>query len=59
MNRPIHQQLVTLIQALQSATMRSDMACLEVLQEKAQQLVEEIKALEERQTTQPLHPDPS
>lgn len=47
MNKPIHQQLVTLIQALQSATMRSDMACLEVLQEKAQQLVEEIKALEE------------
>lgn len=47
MNKPIHQQLVTLIQALQSATMRSDMACLEVIQEKAQQLVEEIKALEE------------
>ena len=47
MNKPIHQQLVTLIQALQSATMRSDMACLEVLQEKAQQLVEEVKALEE------------
>ncbi len=45
--KPIHEQLVGLLSALQSATMRNDLACLELIQEKARTLISEVKALEE------------
>jgi len=45
--KPLSERLANLLSALQSATMRNDLACLELIQEKARELISEVKALEE------------
>lgn len=46
--KPIHEQLSTLLMALQSATSRNDISCLELIQEKANIIIESVRRLEEK-----------
>lgn len=46
--KPLHEQLATLLSALQSATTRNDLACLELIQKDAVRIISEVKALEEK-----------
>jgi len=46
MKPPLYEQLANLLMALQSATSRNDGPCLTLVNEKAEQLIADIKALE-------------
>ena len=46
--KPIHEQLSTLLMALQSSTSRNDAPCLELIQEKANIILEKVRNLEEK-----------
>lgn len=47
--KPLSERLATLLMALQSATARSDAACLEIIQGQAQAIIEEVKGLEAKE----------
>lgn len=47
--KPLHERLATLLTALQSATARNDLACLELIQGEAVRIITEVKAIEESQ----------